>query len=140
MMLLNPPANNCRLSSKALLLQFAAELGGVMASLFPALLQILSMLSDHRWAARVLALWEPSGVPFAGQDRSCELSRFWRHLGEFVRSPLDSVPVAVPASAVVHIAFQKAAWRRRAAEQRGQSAPHSGFFTTERAASVSRRW
>src|ERR1017187_2250273 len=62
MMLLNPPANNCRLSSKALLLQFAPELGGVMASLFPALLQILSMLSDHRWAARVLALWEPSGT------------------------------------------------------------------------------
>src|ERR1017187_2413388 len=114
-----------RLSSKALLLQFAPELGGVMASLFPALLQILSMLSDHRWAARVLALWEPIGVPFAGQDLSCELSRFWRHLGEFVRSPLDSVPVAVPASAVVHIAFQKAAWRRRAAEQRGQSAPQA---------------
>src|SRR5664280_1957671 len=33
-----------------------------MASLLPALLQILTMLIDHRWAVCVLALWEPSGT------------------------------------------------------------------------------
>src|ERR1019366_7528785 len=129
MMLLNPPANNCRLSSKALLLQFAPELGGVMASLFPALLQILSMLSDHRWAARVLALWEPSGTdPSAYRSPAKTAVASYLAFGDtlanlFDHRHADSVPVAVPASAVVHIAFQKAAWRRRAAEQRGQLAP-----------------
>ena len=33
-----------------------------MASLLPALLQILTMLIDHRWAVCVLARWKPSGT------------------------------------------------------------------------------
>src|ERR1035437_7596710 len=37
-------------------------LGRIVATLLPALLQILTMLIDHRWAVWVLALWEPSGT------------------------------------------------------------------------------
>ena len=44
MMLLNPPADYCRLSSKSLLLQFAPELGGIVTSLLPALIQILTVV------------------------------------------------------------------------------------------------
>src|ERR1035438_8179406 len=60
--LVNPCANDWGLSFESPIAYFAPELGCIMASLFPALLQILTMLIDHCWAVWVLALWEPSST------------------------------------------------------------------------------
>ena len=143
MMLLNPPANNCRLSSKALLLQFAPELGGVMASLFPALLQILSMLSDHRWAARVLALWEPSGTdPSAYRSPAKTAVASYLAFGDTLANLFDHRLIAYQSPfpllllCTLHSRKRLGGVGRRAAGAVGAS----DFFTTERAASVSRRW